>query len=158
MAEFLDDRRSYVVRRPRVELVARDICAQCHLLQQIVDGGLEDERTPAERAAPDAVSDAPLPAEDAAEPSDTLAAVRARGRLNCGVHEGLVGFAYTDNRGQWRGFDVDFCRATAAAVLGDPDAVRFVPLAIGAHALELGQAQLPVGGGEGGASAGAAPR
>ena len=53
MAEFLDDRRSYVVRRPRVELVARDICAQCHLLQQIVDGGLEDERTPAERAAPD---------------------------------------------------------------------------------------------------------
>jgi len=44
------------------------------------------------------------------------------------VHEGLVGFAYTDNRGEWRGFDVDFCRALAAAVLGDPDAVRFVPL------------------------------
>ncbi|MFC0632718.1 amino acid ABC transporter substrate-binding protein [Brevundimonas balnearis] len=60
--------------------------------------------------------------------SETLAAVRRRGRLNCGVHEGLVGFAYTDNRGRWRGFDVDFCRATAAAVLGDPDAVRFVPL------------------------------
>jgi general L-amino acid transport system substrate-binding protein len=48
--------------------------------------------------------------------------------LNCGVHEGLVGFAYTDNRGAWRGFDVDFCRATAAAIFGDPDAVRFVPL------------------------------
>ena len=84
-----------------------------------------------EREAPDAASDAPLAAEEAAEPSETLAAVRARGRLNCGVHEGLVGFAYTDNRGQWRGFDVDFCRATAAAVLGDPNAVRFVPLAIG---------------------------
>ena len=84
-----------------------------------------------EREARDRAPDAPLPAEDAAEPSETLAAVRARGRLNCGVHEGLVGFAYTDNRGQWRGFDVDFCRATAAAVLGDPDAVRFVPLAIG---------------------------
>ncbi len=60
--------------------------------------------------------------------SPTLAAIRQRGRLNCGVHEGLVGFAYTDNRGAWRGFDVDFCRATAAAIFGDPDAVRFVPL------------------------------
>jgi len=60
--------------------------------------------------------------------SPTLAAIKRRGRLNCGVHQGLVGFAYTDNRGQWRGFDVDFCRATAAAVLGDANAVRFVPL------------------------------
>jgi len=61
--------------------------------------------------------------------SPTLSAVKARGRLNCGVHQGLVGFAYTDNRGQWRGFDVDFCRALAAAVLGDAQAVRFVPVA-----------------------------
>ncbi|WP_298744405.1 amino acid ABC transporter substrate-binding protein [uncultured Brevundimonas sp.] len=60
--------------------------------------------------------------------SPTLQAVKRRGRLNCGVHEGLVGFAYTDNRGEWRGFDADFCRALAAAVLGDPGAVRFVPL------------------------------
>jgi len=60
--------------------------------------------------------------------SPTLRAIKARGRLNCGVHAGLVGFAYTDNRGRWRGFDVDFCRALAAAVLGDADAVRFVPL------------------------------
>lgn len=60
--------------------------------------------------------------------SPTLQAIKRRGRLNCGVHEGLVGFAYTDNRGQWRGFDADFCRALAAAVLGDADAVRFVPL------------------------------
>lgn len=61
-------------------------------------------------------------------PSATLEAVRRRGRLNCGVHQGLVGFAYTDNRGAWRGFDVDFCRAMAAAIFNDPDAVRFVPL------------------------------
>ena len=58
----------------------------------------------------------------------TLTAVRSRGRLNCGVHPGLVGFSYMDHQGRWRGFDVDFCRATAAAVLGNPDAVRFVPL------------------------------
>ncbi|MDI6625524.1 MAG: amino acid ABC transporter substrate-binding protein [Brevundimonas sp.] len=60
--------------------------------------------------------------------SPTLQAIKRRGRLNCGVHEGLVGFAYTDNRGEWRGFDADFCRALAAAVLGNPNAVRFVPL------------------------------
>lgn len=60
--------------------------------------------------------------------SPTLAAIKRRGRLNCGVHEGLIGFAYTDNRGQWRGFDADFCRSLAAAVLGDAGAVRFVPL------------------------------
>lgn len=60
--------------------------------------------------------------------SPVLTAIKRRGRLNCGVHEGLVGFAYIDNRGGWRGFDVDFCRALAAAVLGDPEAVRFVPL------------------------------
>ena len=60
--------------------------------------------------------------------SPTLAAIKRRGRLNCGVHEGLIGFAYTDNRGQWRGFDADFCHALAAAVLGDANAVRFVPL------------------------------
>ena len=58
----------------------------------------------------------------------TLAAIKRRGRLICGVNQGLVGFAYTDNRGRWRGFDIDFCRALAAAVLGDGDAVRFVPL------------------------------
>ena len=60
--------------------------------------------------------------------SPTLEAIKRRGRLNCGVHQGLVGFAYTDNRGEWRGFDADFCRALAAAVLGDAQAVRFVPL------------------------------
>ncbi len=60
--------------------------------------------------------------------SPTLVAIKRRGRLNCGVNQGLVGFAYNDNRGQWRGFDVDFCRGLAAAIFGDPDAVRFVPL------------------------------
>ncbi|CAN5267883.1 amino acid ABC transporter substrate-binding protein [soil metagenome] len=60
--------------------------------------------------------------------SPTLSAVKRRGYLNCGVHQGLVGFAYTDNRGEWRGFDVDFCRVMAAAIFDDGDKVRFVPL------------------------------
>lgn len=74
---------------------------------------------------------APLPAEELAKlatSSPTLARIKQRGYLSCGVHEGLLGFAYKDNRGGWRGFDVDFCRATAAAVFGNPDAVRFVPV------------------------------
>ncbi|MFN4297844.1 MAG: amino acid ABC transporter substrate-binding protein [Brevundimonas sp.] len=96
------------------------------------------------RVVADDAPDQPLIAQDAAEPSETLAAVRARGRLNCGVHQGLVGFAYTDNRGQWRGFDVDFCRATAAAVLGDPNAVRFVPLAIGDRFEALAEGRIDV--------------
>jgi len=75
-----------------------------------------------------ATSPSPTTAMPVDVASPTLAAIKQRGRLNCGVNQGLVGFAYTDNRGAWRGFDVDFCRATAAAIFGDPDAVRFVPL------------------------------
>jgi general L-amino acid transport system substrate-binding protein len=85
---------------------------------------------PGDRQAGDDAADAAAETNTAAPDfaSPTLAAIKRRGRLNCGVHEGLVGFAYTDNRGQWRGFDADFCRSLAAAVLGDANAVRFVPL------------------------------
>ena len=57
----------------------------------------------------------------------TLDDVKARGKLNCGVTTGLVGFAAPDANGVWQGFDVAVCRAVAAAVLGDPMAVEFVP-------------------------------
>ena len=57
----------------------------------------------------------------------TLDDVKARGKLNCGVTTGLVGFAAPDANGHWDGFDVGVCRAVAAAVLGDKDAVEFVP-------------------------------
>ncbi len=57
----------------------------------------------------------------------TLDDVKARGTLNCGVTTGLVGFAAPDANGVWEGFDVGVCRAVAAAVLGDPMAVEFVP-------------------------------
>jgi general L-amino acid transport system substrate-binding protein len=57
----------------------------------------------------------------------TLDDVQARGTLNCGVTTGLVGFAAPDADGEWQGFDVAVCRAVAAAVLGDPMAVEFVP-------------------------------
>ena len=56
----------------------------------------------------------------------TLEDVQARGVLNCVVSTGVAGFAYPDDAGKWHGFDIDFCRATAAAVLGDPDAIKAV--------------------------------
>jgi general L-amino acid transport system substrate-binding protein len=58
----------------------------------------------------------------------TLDDVKARGSLKCGSNEGLAGFAAPDANGVWDGFDVSLCRAIAAAVLGDPQAVEFVPL------------------------------
>ncbi len=56
----------------------------------------------------------------------TLDDVKARGELICLVNVGVPAWAYTDESGKWQGFDVDFCRATAAAILGDGDKVKFV--------------------------------
>lgn len=56
----------------------------------------------------------------------TIDDVKARGELNCIINTGLIGFAAPDANGKWGGFDVDHCRAVAAAVLGDPDKVKFV--------------------------------
>jgi general L-amino acid transport system substrate-binding protein len=60
--------------------------------------------------------------------ASTLVDVTARGKLNCGVNLGLPGFSASDAEGNWSGFDVDFCRAVAAAIFGDPDKVVFFPL------------------------------
>ncbi|MFT6393036.1 MAG: general L-amino acid transport system substrate-binding protein, partial [Ilumatobacter sp.] len=57
-----------------------------------------------------------------------LAAVQAAGVLRCGGNETLPGFGIVDSEGEYSGFDVDFCRVVAAAVLGDADAVDLVPL------------------------------
>jgi general L-amino acid transport system substrate-binding protein len=58
----------------------------------------------------------------------TFDAVKQRGEVNCGVNTGLAGFALPDDKGVWRGLDVDVCRAIAAAMFGDAGKVRFVPL------------------------------
>ena len=58
---------------------------------------------------------------------DTLAQVKQRGVLNCGVNTGLVGFAAPDANGNWSGFDIAICKAVAAAVLGDPSKVKYIP-------------------------------
>jgi general L-amino acid transport system substrate-binding protein len=60
--------------------------------------------------------------------AQTLKAVKDRGAVQCGVSQGLPGFSNPDDKGNWTGFDVDFCRAVAAAVLNDPSKVKFTPL------------------------------
>src|SRR5690554_5925787 len=58
----------------------------------------------------------------------TLDAVNKKGFVQCGVSDGLPGFSYTDSKGDYRGIDVDVCRAVAAAVFGDANKVRYTPL------------------------------
>ena len=58
----------------------------------------------------------------------TLDEVKGRGELRCGVNIGLAGFSAPDDKGEWRGLDVDFCRAVASAIFKDPTKVKFVPL------------------------------
>ncbi|WP_240775999.1 amino acid ABC transporter substrate-binding protein [Nitrincola schmidtii] len=60
--------------------------------------------------------------------ASTLDSVKNRGALQCGVSDGLPGFSATDSAGRWQGLDADFCRAVAAAVLGDAEKVNFVSL------------------------------
>ena len=76
--------------------------------------------------------------------SPTLTAVKARGSLVCGVNEGLPGFSNVDERGVWTGFDVDFCRAIAAAIFGDPKKVKLVPLSADARFQALRDGKIDV--------------
>lgn len=60
--------------------------------------------------------------------ASTLEDTRDRGAVQCGVSDGLPGFSSPDDEGNWQGIDVDVCRAVAAAVFGDADAVRYISL------------------------------
>jgi general L-amino acid transport system substrate-binding protein len=84
---------------------------------------------PAAEAAPCPTCAPAAAAPAAAAPAGAiLDAVRARGKVVCGVHTSLPGFGYLDANGRNIGFDVDFCRAVAVAVLNDPEAVEFVAI------------------------------
>jgi general L-amino acid transport system substrate-binding protein len=60
--------------------------------------------------------------------AQTLEAVQDKGFVQCGVTGGVVGFSAPDSNNNWSGLEVDFCRAVAAAIFDDPDAVRYTPL------------------------------
>jgi general L-amino acid transport system substrate-binding protein len=81
-----------------------------------------------------------------ASAGDVLTGVKSKGLLRCGVSEGILGFSIKNEGGRWSGLDADFCRAVAAAVLGDGQKVKFVPLIASARfpALKSGQIDLLV--------------
>ncbi len=63
----------------------------------------------------------------AAASAATLDDVKAAGFLKCGVNTGVAGFAFTDDKGDWQGFDPALCKAVAAAIFGDPSKVKYTP-------------------------------
>jgi general L-amino acid transport system substrate-binding protein len=75
-----------------------------------------------------AVTTALLGVTGAAHAGKDLDAVKARGELMCGVNTGVAGFSVPDSQGKWTGLDVDVCRAVAAALFGDAQKVKYVPL------------------------------
>ena len=88
------------------------------------DSGSDDTTTTAAAAGGDETT-----TTAAAEAGGSmLQTIQDRGTLNCGVNDAVPGFGYTDAEGNFSGFDVDYCRAVAAAVLGDANAVTFRPL------------------------------
>ncbi len=62
------------------------------------------------------------------QPSSTLEKTKRNGYVSCGASEGVPGFSLPDQTGVWNGFDIDWCRAVAAAVLNDPNATRYKSL------------------------------
>ncbi len=98
------------------------------------DGDVGTTEAPEDTTAPETTAAAP---EETAPPEDTIAdtqdgdlldTVLARGELNCGVSGSAVAFSETQPDGSQTGFDADYCRAVAAALFGDADAVVFTPL------------------------------
>jgi general L-amino acid transport system substrate-binding protein len=79
-----------------------------------------------------------------AEAGDVFMGVQSKGAVHCGVSEGLLGFSLKESNGRWSGLDVDFCRAVAAAALGDPGKAVFVPLITSARFLALRTGQIDV--------------
>ena len=88
-------------------------------------GGAAAPEAPAEEAAAaPGETEGPAPAAS----GDTLATVQARGHVICGGNSGVPGFGFLDTEGTFTGFDIDFCKAVAAAVFGDAEAYEIRPL------------------------------
>lgn len=74
----------------------------------------------------------------------TLEDVREKGYVQCGVSQGVPGFSNADDAGNWSGIDVDVCRAVAAAIFGDGNAVRFTPLSNKQRFTALGSGEIDI--------------
>ena len=77
-----------------------------------------------------------------AKAGDVFTRVQSKGAVHCGVSDGLLGFSLKEPNGRWSGLDTDFCHAVAAAALGNPEKVVFVPLVTSARFLALRTGQI----------------
>src|SRR6266542_936880 len=77
-------------------------------------------------------------------PGPTVDNIKKRGALSCGVDTGVPGFATQDNTGKWQGIDIAYCRAIAAAVLHDPEKVKYVPTTAAARFTILQSGEIDV--------------
>jgi general L-amino acid transport system substrate-binding protein len=106
---------------------SQDVEPQATSLPTVADTPAAGDISP----TPAVVTPLPLPTQAPPEEpviESTLDRVLQRGRLRCGVNGDLPGFSFREEDGTFTGFDADFCRAVAVAVLGDKDAVDFTPL------------------------------
>jgi len=78
------------------------------------------------------------------EAGDTLTRIKSRGKVRCGVSDGILGLSLKESDGRWSGIDADFCRALAAAVLGDAAKVEYVALATSARFPSLKAGEIDV--------------
>ena len=83
-------------------------------------------------------------AQLAPPPGPTVEAIKKRGTLNCGIDTGVPGFAAQDASGKWKGIDIDYCRALAAAVLGDPEKINYTPTTAAARFTILQSGEIDV--------------
>jgi len=83
-------------------------------------------------------------AQLAPPPGPTVEAIKKRGTLNCGIDTGVPGFAAQDASGTWKGIDIDYCRALAAAVLGDPAKIKYTPTTAAARFTVLQSGEIDV--------------
>jgi general L-amino acid transport system substrate-binding protein len=91
----------------------------------LVAGACSDDDEPSDDRGQEGTGEA---AQGDGDGGGLLAEVQDRGTLNCGVNETVPGFGLVDEEGNYAGFDIEFCKAVAAAVLGDPEAVEYTPL------------------------------
>lgn len=95
------------------------------LLTTVLAGSLAACATPTDQAGDEAASDGGSEATTATAGGSRLDEVKKQGQLVCGVDGGIPGFSFVDEDGNYSGLDVDICKAVAAAVLGDPEAVEY---------------------------------
>jgi len=74
----------------------------------------------------------------------TLAAVKARGQLVCGINPSVPGFSLPDSRGEWQGLDTELCHSLAVAIFNDRSKVRFQPLSSFTRFTALGNGEVDV--------------